>query len=59
MSMQADCGISEERRDIMTDRTIRRIIRTFQKLDPAQREMYIELMRIVMKFDEKQDKETR
>ncbi len=43
----------------MTDRTIRRIIRTFQQLDPAQREMYIELMRIVMKFAEKKDKETR
>lgn len=43
----------------MTDRTIRAIIRTFQQLDPAQREMYIELMRIVMKFDEKQNKETR
>lgn len=43
----------------MTDRTIKTIIRTFRKLDPAQREMYIELMRIVMKFAEKQDKETR
>lgn len=39
----------------MTDRTIRRIIRTFQKLDPAQREMYIRLVALLLqKRSEKQ-----
>lgn len=32
----------------MTDRTIRRIIRTFRKLDPAQREMYIRLVALLL-----------
>lgn len=39
----------------MTDRTIRRIIRTFQKLDPAQRETYIRLVALLLqKRSEKQ-----
>jgi hypothetical protein len=39
----------------MTDRTIRRIIRTFQKLDPAQREMYIRLVALLLqRHSEKQ-----
>lgn len=32
----------------MTDRTIRRIIRTFQKLDPAQRKEYIRLVALLL-----------
>lgn len=39
----------------MTDRTIKTIIRTFQKLDPAQREMYIRLVALLLqKRSEKQ-----
>lgn len=39
----------------MTDRTIRRIIRTFQKLDPAQRKEYIRLVALLLqRHSEKQ-----
>lgn len=39
----------------MTDRTIKTIIRTFRKLDPAQREMYIRLVALLLqKRSEKQ-----